>query len=122
VGKHPKFVYLLMALMLFSAPLLACSLPGLPMSDEEKECCRQMADQCGGSQMDESHSCCTKTPTIAVGALHATGKYSPVSLQPIANNPVAAAPLVIESHQAVAGYIANCSSKSPPGHTSVLRI
>lgn len=122
MGKHSKFVYLLMALMLFSAPLLACSLPGLPMSDEEKECCRQMADRCGGSQMDESHSCCTKTPTIAAGTLHAAAKYSPACLEPIAHIAIAAVQPVSSSREAFAGYIADCSSKSPPGHTSVLRI
>jgi hypothetical protein len=122
VGKLRKLVYLLMASMLFSAPLLACSLPGLTMSDEEKECCRQMADRCGGSQMDESHSCCTKAPTVSGGTLHATAKYSPASLEPTAHIAIATVQPVTMGHQPFAEYVANRSFESPPGHTSVLRI
>jgi hypothetical protein len=116
-----KAVYLAMAAMVLTAPLLACTLPGLAMSEKEKECCRHMADQCGSSQMEESHSCCTKTPTVTTGTLQPVAKYSPsileftgvLSMEPMqpcfANRPMSAA------------YVLDCS-KSPPGQISVLRI
>jgi len=69
-------VCLLTAIMLLSGPLLACSLPGMAMSEDEKECCRHMADQCGGSQMEDSHSCCKKSPAISAGTPHPTVRFS----------------------------------------------
>src|SRR5215831_13370987 len=73
-----QVVYLLMAMVVFSAPLAACTLPGLAMSEEESECCHHMADECGNSQMEASHSCCTKTPPATVQTLQPTIKHSPL--------------------------------------------
>lgn len=116
-----KLVYLLMASAVFSAPLVACALPGFAMSEEEKECCRLMADQCGSSQMEESHSCCLKTPPVSARALQPTIKFSPLpavtssDFTPGAELPHAAGPFT-----SVADI--NGGSKSPPGQLSVLRI
>jgi hypothetical protein len=116
-----KSVYLLMAIMALSAPLLSCTLPGWAMSEEEKECCRHMADQCGSAQMEESHSCCTKTHTVAAGTLQPATKYSPVlpdCAGQAAPDPVPAfAPCV-----AISAIASSERCESPPGHISVLRI
>jgi hypothetical protein len=122
VCKLRQLVYLLMALLLFSAPLLACSLPGITMSEEEMECCRHMADQCGGSQMDESHSCCTKAPSIDSATLQASAKYSFATPELTHHVTIAAVQPGSVSHPSPAKDIVNSCSKSPPGHTSVLRI
>lgn len=116
-----KSVYLLMAMVVLSSPLLACTVPGLAMSEEEKECCRHMADQCGSMQMEESHSCCTKTRNISAGALQATDKYSLPALPDCASQ---AAPDMAPDFGPCAGIsvVALKHCESPPGHISVLRI
>jgi hypothetical protein len=37
---------------------MACMLSAGSMSDDEQECCREMAGQCGQADMPSSHSCC----------------------------------------------------------------
>jgi len=34
---------------------------GNAVTDEERECCQQMGDNCGSSTMPDSHSCCKTT-------------------------------------------------------------
>jgi hypothetical protein len=121
VRKLRKSIYLAMAAMVLTAPLLACAVPGLAMSEEEKECCRHMADQCGSSQMEESHSCCTRIPVVAAGSLQAVVKFSPSvpdSLGVLSPEPVQPGLTVLPVTTA---HILDCS-KSPPGQISVLRI
>jgi hypothetical protein len=48
----------LLAFVVFSGPTMACMLPGLPMTAAEQECCKKMAEQCGGVNMPPSHTCC----------------------------------------------------------------
>jgi hypothetical protein len=47
-----------LALMLAALPVAACVLPGAGMTSAERECCKKMAEQCGGAGMAQSHSCC----------------------------------------------------------------
>jgi hypothetical protein len=120
-----KLIYLVMAAMVLTAPLLACTIPGLAMSEEEKECCRHMADQCGNfqmqMQMNDSHTCCTKTPAVAAGTLQPVVKFSP-SVPDFAalHSPVPMQPGLTVFPVATAQRL-DCS-KSPPGQISVLRI
>jgi hypothetical protein len=51
-----KFAVLTLTVSLFAAPLMACLVSANTMSAEERECCRQMAGDCG--KMPASHSCC----------------------------------------------------------------
>ena len=48
----------LLSLLLFAAPIMACALPAMAMSTEERECCKRMAQDCGNKGMAKSHSCC----------------------------------------------------------------
>lgn len=43
-----------------AAPLLACIMPEHAMTAQERECCKDMAQMCGSSNMPASHSCCKK--------------------------------------------------------------
>jgi hypothetical protein len=116
-----KSIYLAMAAMVLTAPLLACAIPGLAMSEEEKECCRHMADQCGSSQMGESHSCCTRIPVVAAGSLQPVVKFSPSVpdfMGVLSPEPVQPGLTVLPVTTA---HTLDCS-KSPPGQISVLRI
>lgn len=54
-----KFAVLLLALSLFASPVMACLSPDIFLTDEERDCCQQMAGDC--SQMPASHSCCQMT-------------------------------------------------------------
>jgi hypothetical protein len=47
-----------LALMLAALPVAACVSPGAGMTSAERECCKKMAEQCGGAGMAQSHSCC----------------------------------------------------------------
>jgi hypothetical protein len=115
-----NLVCLGMTLLVLSAPLLACALPGQEMNAAEQDCCIHMADQCDISQMAESHSCCQKSPQVGADSLQVTSKYASVSLdlavqitvdlQPNATTLDTAASLVVPLPE------------SPPGQTSVLRI
>ena len=65
---YPDFVRrssasaIVFALLLWvSTPALACIVAPAQMTPAEMQCCRDMADQCGGTAMAE-HSCCAKTP------------------------------------------------------------
>lgn len=121
VVKLCKSAYLLMAAIVFSAPLAACAMPWMMQTEAEKECCRHMADQCGGSSMEESHTCCTKLPTATAGSLEPTAKFSSV-LPDCASVALAVPiptlrPLVAVTTSAWLGRY-----ESPPGHVSVLRI
>src|SRR3974377_1552267 len=117
-GVAKMGIYLLIGLMAFSAPL-ACSLSDSAMSQEDKECCRQMADQCGASQMEESHTCCSKAPALSAQTLQTTARYSidfpDCGLQVAADSePV--------PYLALAFLPVFERCESPPGAISVLRI
>jgi len=47
-----------LALLLAALPVMACAAPGAVMTAAERECCKQMADQCGHSGMAKPHGCC----------------------------------------------------------------
>ena len=116
-----KVVGLALALLVLSAPLVACALPGQQMSDAEMECCQHMSEMCGSSHMADSHSCCTKAPEATSTVLQFTSKFKlelPDAAQPAAG--FAVAPLTFTVF-AVAALIPD-DALSPPGHNSVLRI
>lgn len=121
--KIRKIVYLTMALTLLTPLLLACTAPGATMSDEEKECCRHMADQCGDLQMDGSHGCCTKTPSHNTGVLQQSIKYSAAPPE-FASAMAPAQVFVPQISRIAASPLDNtpCLTESPPGSISVLRI
>jgi hypothetical protein len=116
-----KLVCLCMAMLVLSAPLIACALPGEEMSSAEQDCCLHMSDECGSSQMSDAHTCCNKTPDIDGNALKTTNKYVPASPELVAQTVFCSAP-------AIAANIPPCQpvflhdASSPPGSITVLRI
>jgi hypothetical protein len=110
-----------MALLVLSAPLIACALPGEEMSKAEQDCCLQMSDECGSSQMSDAHTCCTKTPQMDASALKITAKYMPAAHQLVAQRVFCAAPAIAANILPRQRLLPDdCSS--PPGSISVLRI
>src|SRR5215471_5518234 len=44
--------------LLLGLPVMACLALGQMLSQDEKQCCQQMAEECGRANMPSSHSCC----------------------------------------------------------------
>ena len=53
-----KLAVLVMAVSVWASPLMACMLPDADLTAEERECCKNMANECGQMEMPASHSCC----------------------------------------------------------------
>jgi hypothetical protein len=53
-----KVAVLVMVMSVWASPLLACMMPDALLSNEERECCKNMANECGQMEMPASHSCC----------------------------------------------------------------
>jgi hypothetical protein len=110
-----------MAIFVLSLPILACALPGQQMSEEEQTCCLHMADECSGSQMGESHSCCNKLPQIGASVFQVSNKHAPVTL-------TFAVQVELDLQPNVAIFVAavvprmRVLPESPPGQPPVLRI
>ena len=75
-----QFGAVLLLLVSFVAPAMACMAPDAEMTTEERACCRMMNNDCGQMQMPASHDCCKKTPgTLRDSALRSDS----VSLHPL---------------------------------------
>lgn len=110
-----------MALLVLSAPLIACALPGEEMSKAEQDCCLHMSDECGSSQMADAHTCCNKTPDINGNALKTTNKYAPAAPELVAHIVISTAP-AIAANVLPRRQLLLKDSSSPPGVISILRI
>jgi hypothetical protein len=53
-----KLAVLVLVVSVWASPLMACMLPDADLTVEERECCKNMADDCGQIDMPASHSCC----------------------------------------------------------------
>lgn len=58
-----QFGALLLLLLSFVAPAMACMTSDAGMTVEERACCRSMKADCGQGEMPASHDCCKKTPS-----------------------------------------------------------
>jgi hypothetical protein len=117
-----KFAILLLTLSIFASPLMACLQPDSALTDEERECCRQMAGDCEG--MPSSHSCC-KT-TVRDGDPYLNSSRFSISGHP--QDALAVLPIIkmIDLSESNSQFLA-CSDahdppESPPSKTSILRI
>lgn len=116
-----KSVCLCMALLVLSAPLIACALPGEEMSKAEQDCCLHMSDECGSAQMSDAHTCCTRAPQLETSALKITAKYMPAAHDLVAHIVFCAAPEIAANISPRRQFLLN-DSASPPGAISILRI
>jgi hypothetical protein len=55
-----KLASAFLLIWLFAAPAMACLLPTVQLSPEEKACCREMGGMCDDMAKNTSHSCCVK--------------------------------------------------------------
>jgi hypothetical protein len=57
-----QFGVLVLLLVTSLAPAMACMVPGVQMSAQERACCRMMSTQCSHTEMPASRGCCQKAP------------------------------------------------------------
>lgn len=117
-----KFAVLVLALSLFASPLMACLLPDSTLTDEERECCRHMAGDCG--EMPSSHSCCqtivkdsdpylSTMRTVVSVVFHFAIAAMPIASQAVFHNSISLR--LPYSH-------AHAPPEPPPDADSILRI
>jgi hypothetical protein len=115
----------ILAMMLAALPVMACARPGAAMTAAERDCCKRMAEQCGGSGMAKSHKCCqTQASPGDFHALKAPSSRLDHSLLNVYAQPVAAQ--AIFDPQVMRTASTPSPTDSPPGlrssATTVLRI
>jgi hypothetical protein len=66
-------------LLLWLAPAMACIAPDAQLTQQERACCRMMKNQCGQMEMPASHGCCQKD---IQSAHHDALKTKPVDIHP----------------------------------------
>lgn len=117
-----------LALMLSAVPTMACLLPWATFTPSERECCKQMAGQCGRMGMPNSHSCCqelaspddlsfVKAQSAQIGSdLGSIAVHSgPATIHPL---------LFLSNHFARVDWFDGLHGppESPPFSTTILRI
>ena len=114
---------LILLLITFAAPVMACMVPNAEMSTQERACCLQMKSQCGQMEMPASHGCCHKTsPGVHDNALgNKTITFHPVVVAVI----WLAAYELVNPTPAVDEWVESpdySPPQSPPSAISILRI
>ena len=58
--KLTVYFRMLVAVLLLGGPIMACAIPDAQLTAAEKQCCKEMREDCGqdASGMPMSHSCC----------------------------------------------------------------
>lgn len=60
-----QFGVVVLLLLSYVAPVMACMRADARMSASERACCRMMKGNCGQMEMPASHGCCHKAPNIS---------------------------------------------------------
>ena len=123
VNSLRQFGAVLLLLVSFVAPAMACMAPDAEMTVEERACCRMMKNDCGHMEMPASHDCCKKTPgTVKDSALRSNS----ITFHPLVAV-AACVPLfdLFPPHDAANGWIQrpeHSPPKPPPSIISALRV
>jgi hypothetical protein len=122
VRRTCKFAAVTLALALWGSPLLDCMLRADALTEQERECCQEMADQCGPATMPSSHSCCKELPQSGSSSflLGKSKNLCPEAAQPLVVIDMAPG-LQPELALAIAHDL-HAPFASPPGRQTVLRI
>lgn len=118
-----QFGIVILLLVSYLAPAMACMLPGVQMTAQERACCRMMHGQCEQMGMPASHGCCQKAPHSALDKALVTKTTN--------NHPVVVAVVLLMTHEWLQPSVisaerinraGNSPLQFPPGSNSVLRI
>jgi hypothetical protein len=118
-----QFAVVILWLVSYLTPAMACVVSDVQMNAEERACCRAMKNQCEQMGMPASHGCCEKTPQSA--------HDNALITKAVTYHSVAVAIIWLTAAERfhptpiIAGWVeqADCSPpQSPPNSVSVLRI
>jgi hypothetical protein len=113
---------LILLLVSSLAPAMACMVPEVQMSAQERACCRMMKNHCGQMGMAASQDCCQKTPPSAHdNALKTTA----TAFHPVVVSVIWLAAFEVDPASTVIGSVERpdySPPKSPPSTNSILRI
>ena len=113
----------ILLLVSYLTPAMACVVSDVKMNAEERACCRAMKNQCEQTGMSASHGCCQKTPKSAQDNALAT--------KAVTYHPLAVAAIWLSSAELlklnplVTAWVEHADyspPQSPPTSISVLRI
>jgi hypothetical protein len=118
-----QFAVVLLWLVSYLTPAMACVAPDAHMNAPERACCRAMKNQCEQMGMSPSHGCCHKTPQ--------SSRDNALETKAVTFHPVAVAMIWLTAAEwlpqtpVAAGRVEDGDDsppKSPPSSLSVLRI
>lgn len=109
-----------MLVVLFGYPAMACLVPGAEMTEAERDCCKQMAQQCGSMNMPSSHSCCEKEVSRPNSMLGAT--FAQLVAPALSDAVVSELPQPLAIAPQFSAFEFHPLPESPPGASSILRI
>jgi hypothetical protein len=118
-----KLAVLSLAISLWASPLVACMFPDAVLSPEERECCADMANQCGQMEMPSSHSCC-KLTVREIDAYLVNSRFTANHSHPVAASPISSSDIFLLSN--LTGTESSTQTHappvSPPATISILKI
>jgi hypothetical protein len=118
-----KLGTLVLLLASFLTPAMACVVADVPMTPEERACCRMMHNQCGQMEMPASHGCCQKAPlTVFDRALAKNAEAQHLDLTPVIS---LTPPELLSADSSAIGWVEHhdfSPPQSPPSTISILRI
>lgn len=122
--KSPRQLGIVILLLVsYLTPAMACVFSDVQMNAEERACCRAMKNQCEQMGMSASHDCCQKTPKSA--------QDNALDTKAITHHPVAVAVIWLSAAELLnlnpiaTGWVEHSDyspPQSPPTSISVLRI
>jgi hypothetical protein len=115
-----------LALLLAALPVMACTIPGAEMTAVERDCCKRMAQECGKSGMNESHSCCQTTLVPDhLSAIKSSSDIDSRHLELVVLHGLPSMPtvaVILDSGLSLPAPVIHSPPVSPPASVSVLRI
>jgi hypothetical protein len=118
-----QFGVVIVMLLSFLTPAMACMVSGVQMNAEERACCQAMKNQCEQMGMPSSHGCCQRTSQ--------SSHDNALDTEAVTYHPVAVAMIWLTAAEwlpqtpVAAGRVEDgdySPPKSPPSSISVLRI
>jgi hypothetical protein len=117
-----KLAVLVMMMSVWASPLMACMLPDAELTAEERECCKNMVNDCGQMEMPASHSCCKvvgpQTDSYVINSRFPTIHPAPAVTLLVAADESPLTNITVASSL----YFGHSPPASPPDTISILRI
>ena len=118
-----KFGIIILLLVSYLTPAMACMVSDMQMNAEERACCLAMKNHCEQMGMPASHGCCQKAPKSA--------QDNALDTKAVTHHPIAIAVVwlsaaeLLNPNPVATGLVEHAdysASQSPPSSVSILRI